>query len=324
MNDRILKKSTKILLIDSIIIVSILVLGLSQISVTENSNFAKNASRFLDISIQGPTQLFVNQIGVFTANVANPTLVGFETGKFYYNWTARDLNNTILQIAGSTKSVNFRIPSACNGVYLNVVVWGEKSGRGSWQVWVQDPYANPDLFLDALPSVVSYVVQTDGLGWYRAVSGSTGQVITSSTNKTYVEQSVLDALTNGGTVQLMEVQHDYSLAVPSNVLIIQDYQGTRTYIGRNRSDSLYTLPSQSAWFATSFPTVNFTYVDDFETDQGYYLRSCSWVNDSINAHEGGHGDKFTEQLLKQPVTLRKRSSKIIPIKTLIYGCTFGT
>ena len=83
-----------------------------------------------------------------------------------------------------------------------------------------DVLANPT-------SPYSYIIDVSG-STYRMKNGSDGQISYQSTNVTRVEQFALGNMTFG-TLYLKQVQHNSSLTVPANVMVIEDYQGVLTY-----------------------------------------------------------------------------------------------
>jgi len=89
------------------------------------------------------------------------------------------------------------------------------------EVWVQPPLHE-----------AGYVVGVYNSTYYYAKNGTTGEMDFIGTSLTTVINSAITALgTNGGTIYLREVQKPNDVTVPNNVLIIEDYQGDRTYYG---------------------------------------------------------------------------------------------
>jgi len=90
-------------------------------------------------------------------------------------------------------------------------------------------FTPPDIYLDGLPSTVSYVVETDGT--YYWATRYDGKILFSGTNKQTTVQSTINALTTGGTILLREIRKPNNLTHASDVRIIEHYQGEeRVYL----------------------------------------------------------------------------------------------
>jgi len=71
-------------------------------------------------------------------------------------------------------------------------------------------------------------------GVYKARRGDTGEVQFKDPSKSVVIQNAINSLLQGGTIFLKEVQLPSGLSIPTNVLIVEDYQGVRSfYTGRD-------------------------------------------------------------------------------------------
>ena len=89
------------------------------------------------------------------------------------------------------------------------------------EVWVQPPFHES-----------SYVVGVYNSTFYYAKNGTTGELEFIGTDLATVIDSAISALgTDGGTIYLKDVQKPAAVTVPGNILIIEDYQGDRTYYG---------------------------------------------------------------------------------------------
>jgi len=66
-------------------------------------------------------------------------------------------------------------------------------------------------------------------GVYKARRGDTGEVQFEDPSKSVVIQNAINSLLHGGTVFLREVQLPSGLSIPTNVLIVEDYQGVRSF-----------------------------------------------------------------------------------------------
>jgi len=171
---------------------------------------------FLDVSISpsGTTTLGVGQSQTFTATVAN--YLSF--APFTYTWTLTPNTNMTVDVsvdtglvtlekiwnlntsqsvstpAFSVPTISVSFPSAVNGGFsLSVMAVSSKGNQGSSAfVWVQDPYTQPNVYLNQYGMPYSYLIETDGLGWYQAISGVTGQTSWQATNATYVFQQAVN------------------------------------------------------------------------------------------------------------------------------------
>ena len=131
------------------------------------------------------------------------------------------------------------------------------------------PKPSPNLGLDDFPSTFSYVIKTDGLGVYW-MTDSTGHEAFWSDNQTLVEQFALGNLTSG-TIYLMQVQHNSSLTIPANVLVIEDYQGVLTY--RTASMAQH-IPASS----TDNITGSYIYLGSLPSDPVSLVVGEMWYN----------------------------------------------
>lgn len=87
---------------------------------------------------------------------------------------------------------------------------------------VADPYTSPNYYFDASTASVSYIIQTDGLGWYRAIKGEDGSLyISSGSDPNTVFSSVFSACGNVGSVYVCDGNYaGASLVVPDGVRLI--------------------------------------------------------------------------------------------------------
>jgi len=115
-----------------------------------------------------------------------------------------------------------------------------------------DVLANPT-------SPYSYIIDVSG-STYRMKNGSDGQISYQSTNVTRVEQFALGNLTSG-TLYLKQVQHNSSLTVPANVMVIEDYQGVLTYRTASMAQHIPACPTNvSSTFTLTSDTTEHTIV----------------------------------------------------------------
>jgi parallel beta-helix repeat protein len=154
---------------------------------------------FLEVTVSPQeAKLRPGQTQVFTAEVANAI------GAVQYEWTARDASGNFTEYRllqnGSEASFTFRSATE-HVILLTVEAVDTAGGRGSADAVIRDPYSASNLYLDSLPSAATYIVEADGLGWYRMLNSSSGQLSMSSTNASAVMNSAfghLSASTGGG------------------------------------------------------------------------------------------------------------------------------
>ena len=116
--------------------------------------------------------------------------------------------------------------------------------------------------------ISSYTFLIDVSGsTYRAWHGANSTLFTSSTNLTLVEQFANGNLTSaGGLIWLKEVQHNTSLALGNNVLVIESYNGTlRSWSNQGKGFLLARLaadPSTAGWGDAEAPFWWYNYNED--------------------------------------------------------------
>jgi hypothetical protein len=167
----------------------------------------------LDLSVSPSDSSFklgVNQSQTFLAQALNGT------APFTYTWTVNPSGNFTLSVNGELKEVSNASSLQVSGseltlsypvateefVSFTVSVKDANGYSGSiWQpIVVADPYTSPGYKFDASTATASYIITADGLGWYRAIKGSTGEVSWSSTNYTSVLASITNSASVGSTV----------------------------------------------------------------------------------------------------------------------------
>jgi parallel beta-helix repeat protein len=171
---------------------------------------------FLNVSVDGPKKLGVNEVGVYSASVNNSY-----SGNLEYSWSISPSDNkTVLVPDGSKCNLTFVV--ATDDAYcLSVSAKDSVVGNmGSASMAVYDPYTSPGYKFDASTATASYIITTDGLGWYRAIKGSTGEVSWTSTNP---QTTLNNALAGGGTIAIKSGTYTGAvLTVPSNATIIAE------------------------------------------------------------------------------------------------------
>jgi hypothetical protein len=87
--------------------------------------------------------------------------------------------------------------------------------------------ASPDIYLDDLPSQVTYTIKTDGTNYW-AVRHD-GYIAFESTNLTLVQQQAATALIGtGGIIQLNNVVFNPLVSLSANVTVQQNVYGQQT------------------------------------------------------------------------------------------------
>lgn len=205
----------------SLTVISILALSLFVVLYNPDGGVVSANVDSYVVSVSGPSKLFCGEVGEFVANVNSSCLDGLN-----YVWSISPCDGkTLLVSDGAFCNLTFTVATGDYYV-LNCTVNDKWSGS----IVVQDPYNQPDLYLGVYGQVYTYMVQSDGAGWYQAIDGVTGQVLLSSTDASYVEEMALGN-SSSGNVWLNEVSHDLSLSIPVGVAVVESVDGLeRTFI----------------------------------------------------------------------------------------------
>lgn len=140
-------------------------------------------------------------------------------------------------------------------------------------------------YLQVPVSTWAYLVDRFSNGSYYMVNGTNWKVDYQGTNITLVEQYALGNMTSG-TLYLNQQQHNSSLTVPANVMVIEDYQGEISYFSvvrvgvLNASESYVQAYNLLVENGTSFPsTVSSGYLF-FRTDYNMltFYNGTGWTN----------------------------------------------
>lgn len=183
-----------------------------------------------------PIKLGVNESYTLSAHLDNGT------APFTYMWRVAPSGNLTITVNNETwilnetkvftsETVTLRYPQATEEyvtVDLTVKDSHLLSGNLLHPIIVADPYtASTQYISSANAASYTYKIETDGLDWYRAISGLDGSISWTSTNKTYVQEKCNTALaTDGGVIQTNEVSWDFSIKpLAANVTLIESYQG---------------------------------------------------------------------------------------------------
>jgi len=115
-------------------------------------------------------------------------------------------------------------------------------------------------YLQVPTSTWFYLVDRFSNASYYMVNGTNWKVDYQSTNLTKVEQYALGNLTSG-TLYLNQQQHNTSLTIPANVMVIEDYQGVLTYRTASMAQHIPACPTNvSSTFTLTSDTTEHTIV----------------------------------------------------------------
>ncbi len=207
----------------SVALLATLVIGLYQVS-REGPVYAEYMC--LGVSVVPGTEtkkLGVNESYTLSAHLENGT------APFTYQWRISPSANLTVSVNGETYFLNETKVFTTETLTLLYPVATEEyvtvdltvkdshllSGNILRPVIIADPYTAPTQYLNsANVAAFSYKIESDGLGWYRAVNGSDGSICFTSTNASYVLNS---ATANGGLTFVKD--GNYLLDQPWNILV---------------------------------------------------------------------------------------------------------
>ncbi|MFA5366047.1 MAG: hypothetical protein WC325_12770, partial [Candidatus Bathyarchaeia archaeon] len=162
----------------TVTLVLVVALLVSAFAVLYQPSFEVEAKQpvLLNVSIDGETKIGANTPTPYMARV-----FGGE-GDLTYTWSiSPDDSNVMLEPDGSVCTLTFT--TATEEPYtLEVKVYDEAGNFGVASMAVIDPPTYPDYYIGVSTAPYSYLIKTDGTGWYYAVDGNTGAVSWSSTN----------------------------------------------------------------------------------------------------------------------------------------------
>ncbi len=147
----------------------------------------------IGVSIVGPSSVGAQTPTTYTAKVLNASY----GADLFYLWQINPTDNVVLEQHGVNCTVTFT--NATETYYsLSVMVQDTfNHGYGSAATPIKDPYTQSNLYLGAYGAPYSYLIESDGKGWYQAIDGKTGQIAFTSTNFATTFQSVLSDPTEG-------------------------------------------------------------------------------------------------------------------------------
>ncbi|MDT8781949.1 MAG: right-handed parallel beta-helix repeat-containing protein [Candidatus Bathyarchaeota archaeon] len=229
-------------------------------------------------------KLGVNESEIFTASALNGT------GPYSFSWEINPSANLTLEVNNETLQLEDKLMVESESLtlcyheatedFVTITLFGtDKDGlTGQTAPFiVADPYTSPGYYFDASTSTISYIIQTDGLGWYRAINGETGAVEYSSTNAVEVVTQAEATLTSGGHI------HFGNGTFPSPTAMLVPTNDYITYSGEGIGQ---TIIQQTATYSSLLYVNNFDYVSfyDMTIDGNGYVSSTA----QLAYLRGGH------------------------------------
>jgi hypothetical protein len=214
-------------------------LMVSTVLVLYESSGVSGSYTSLDLQVSpsgGCFKLGVNQSQLFTAQCLNGS------APFNYSWVLTPSGNFSIQVNGEVKNavdgnsfivqgqnLTLMYPSATEEfVSVSACVVDSFGVRSSLMPFVvADPYTSSGYKFDASTATASYIVQTDGHMWYRAVKGLDGSVLCSSSNPNTVLTYALGNCSNQGSVYVCAGNYaGASAVVPDGVQFVLEKGAT--------------------------------------------------------------------------------------------------
>jgi hypothetical protein len=222
---------------------------------------------------QGPNpKLSPNQICTITATPSyrnqydNETVPAPTDEKFTYTWKLTPHDEVLLLVDGNQKeypanqtftlsnhqpslTIAYASASAAE-VWIHCDVTDKNGSTAGDSIVIVDPYTQPELHLINYGAPYSYLITTDGLGWYQAINGTTGlNEFTSPNWATTVQQAndVMDA--TGGK---LAVAHTESAINVSTVVMFGS--GTDSYVRYEIDLGNNVYQPDTAWNGDLFTT----------------------------------------------------------------------
>jgi len=152
----------------------------------------------------------------------------------------------------------------------------------------------PELIVRKWDGPYSFMIFRE-YGVYKARRGDTGEVQFEDPSKSVVIQNAINSLLQGGTIFLREVQLPADVTFGSNILIVEDYQGERTFYSNNAVKS---------WWEKSASYIIWT--------DGTYIYA-------VNGHTGKTEFSGTDAATVIQAAINSISSGLILIKKGVYG-----
>ena len=148
-----------------------------RVSNTPSSTVSAQTPDFLNVQISGAKTLGVGEIGTYVASVNNSA-----SNNLSYSWSVTPSGNyTVLASDGSTCNLTF-VSATTEPCMLSMSVKDNVVGNlGYASIQVYDPYTEPNINVNNVADY-SYMIETDGLGWYQAINGTDSSICWTSSN----------------------------------------------------------------------------------------------------------------------------------------------
>lgn len=173
-------------------------------------------SSFIDVAVVGPEKLGVNETGIYEAilNVSdNPV----------FSWSVFPVDDNVVIVPdGASCSLTFIV--ATSDSYMLCVDVSSVDGVGYGFLRVYDPYTSSSLYLSSTGAAYDWLCESDGLGWYRAINGLTGQAMYESTNASYTYNMAAAALTHTRQETIIIQGPDWTI---TNPLLVYSFETLR-------------------------------------------------------------------------------------------------
>lgn len=172
----------------SVVILLSCIVGV-EVFVSSDATVKADGFTSIDLRVTPSNSLFklgVNESVTFTAQALNGT------GPFSYSWVVTGsssfsllINDVLVDVKEGLsldfvgESLTICYPKATEEFISVTCHVTDKNGFVGCLLQpfvVADPYTSPGYYFDAASSTATYIVQTDGLGWYRIIRGYTGAV----------------------------------------------------------------------------------------------------------------------------------------------------
>jgi hypothetical protein len=270
--------SRKVQVVFAVLLAALLIVSSVSYFQNQTHGYASSPQRLI-VQIH-PSRDLSQGLGVNQSVILSGICLNASYEHFNYEWT---MNGSIV---GTEQNFTLSFPNAISGTLVSFSVTGRNNAQGFASLWVADPASLPDVYQDSLP--FGYVLSYDGLGWYYYTVN--GQLTYQDTNETLVEQFVIGNLTvAGGKYQLQAVQHNQSLALPSNVMYVQDYQGARTYNG-TLTTSLLSVSGTGTFgnVTTTDPQNGYSYLIYFDSSHVYHAKAANGTVCWSNSTDAGN------------------------------------
>ena len=196
------------------------------------------------------------------------------------------INNDIQQVSNASSlqiscvSLTLLYPDATEefvNVSVSVKDANGYSGSLLTPIVVRNTYTSSEYKFDSSTANASYIIMTDGLGWYRAIKGSDGSVESTSTT---ADKLINDTLANGGVIAFQPNAvfpvSSTVLCIPSNT-IIEGNGATIRQTAFNSFGAIFFTGStmNNSHWGTCSETSNITVLDlTFKADYDFIPSNC--------------------------------------------------